>query len=376
MPEHTLKRHKCRLWSLSGLDDESAAVKAVQEGAQDYLHKQHINGHFLSRVMRHAIERHQMLTKLRNLSLTDDLTGLYNRRGFITLAGQQLKLVERTKSGILLLFADLDGLKEINDTLGHHEGDLDLVETANILKGSFRDLDIIARIGGDEFVALAIETSGIHADIFMARLQEKLDARNAKENRRYKLSISMGIAHCDPEHPCSIDELLARVDRLMYDQKQSKLQEKPYTILLSDELTSFYSQHAFLALAEQQLKIANRTKKEILFFIVNLDNLKWINDTLGDHEGDQALIETANILKKTFRKEDIIGRFDRNKFVLLPREAIKDAAEILAARLQKNIEAGNAKANRRYKLSIRTDIAHYDPRSPCSIDKLLESVLQ
>jgi len=132
-------------------------------------------------------------------------------------------LANRTKMGMLLLFADFNNLKWINDTLGHHKGDLALIETANILKETFREPDIIARIGGDEFVVLATEGRKDSAEILISRLQENLDTHNARGKRSYKLSLSMGIARYDPECPCSIDELLDRADNLMYEQKQEVL---------------------------------------------------------------------------------------------------------------------------------------------------------
>ncbi len=164
----------------------------------------------------------RMMAELRSLSLVDHLTGLYNRRGFLFLAQQQVKIADRMKRGMLLLFADLDDMKRINDTLGHREGDLALIETATILRDTFREADIIARIGGDEFAIITIEARKDSADILTIRLQENLDARNAKGGRPYKLSISVGIARYDAERPCSIEELLAQADTLMYKQKQSR----------------------------------------------------------------------------------------------------------------------------------------------------------
>ena len=156
------------------------------------------------------------------MALIDDLTGLNNRRGFSTLGQQQLKLSNRAKKGMFLLFSDLDNLKWINDTLGHHEGDRALVETATISRETFRQSDIIARVGGDEFAVLAVEAYRDSGDILAARLQENLRTHNAQRNRRYKLSISVGLDYYDPICPCSIDELLDRADRSMYEQKQKK----------------------------------------------------------------------------------------------------------------------------------------------------------
>lgn len=155
-----------------------------------------------------------------HLILIDDLTKLYNRRGFLSLAGQQLKAAGRAKRYLVVLFADFDSLKQVNDTLGHPEGDRALIETAEVLKETFRESDIIARIGGDEFAVLAIETNGSPIEVLAARLEENLDARNAREGQRYKLSLSIGLARYDYEHPCSIEELLARADRVMYERKR------------------------------------------------------------------------------------------------------------------------------------------------------------
>jgi len=156
---------------------------------------------------------------LRALLLIDELTGLYNRRGFLTLGQQQLKMANRTRRRMYLLFTDFDDLKWINDTFGHPEGDRALIEVANVLRKTFRESDIIARIGGDEFVVLAMETGGAGADVLAARLQENLRVCNAREGRCYKLSLSIGVARYDPENPCSIDELIAEADKLMYEQK-------------------------------------------------------------------------------------------------------------------------------------------------------------
>jgi diguanylate cyclase (GGDEF)-like protein/PAS domain S-box-containing protein len=159
---------------------------------------------------------------LRTLSLADELTDLYNRRGFFTIAEQQLKIAKRMEKRMMLLFADLDGLKWINDNLGHQEGDMALIDVANILKKTFRESDFIARIGGDEFVVLGIEAEEPDAGMLANRLLENVKSHNEKRMRSYSLSISTGIAHYDPDNPCSIDELLAGADKLMYEQKQKK----------------------------------------------------------------------------------------------------------------------------------------------------------
>ena len=167
-------------------------------------------------------ERKQLEQKLMTMSITDELTALYNRRGFITLAQQQMKVTERTKKNLLHFFVDLDKMKQINDTLGHHEGDNALVEIATILKEVFRESDIIGRMGGDEFAILSIDTTDETREVLIMRLHNTLDDYNRPEGRNYTLSLSIGIAHYDPEKPSSLDELMAQADTLMYAEKREK----------------------------------------------------------------------------------------------------------------------------------------------------------
>jgi diguanylate cyclase (GGDEF)-like protein/PAS domain S-box-containing protein len=167
-------------------------------------------------------KRKEMEEELRLLSVTDQLTGLYNRRGFIALADQQLKLSARTRRAILLFFVDLDDLKGINDRFGHEEGDRALIETAYILKETFRETDIIARMGGDEFAILTIDSPGISSDSLTSRMQNRIDTHNADKRRPYTISMSMGIASCDPERNCTLDELMSSADQQMYERKKRK----------------------------------------------------------------------------------------------------------------------------------------------------------
>ncbi|MHB0937992.1 MAG: GGDEF domain-containing protein [Armatimonadota bacterium] len=171
-----------------------------------------------------ALHRHKAEDELRGLSLVDELTCLYNRRGFLTLAEQQLKIANRMQRPMLMLFVDLDYLKSINDTFGHQEGDKAINEIGRIMKRNFRDADIVARLGGDEFVVLVVEAGGATPDMLISRLQSTIDARNACEGMRYQLSMSIGVELYDPKHPCTIDELLQRADLAMYEQKRNRRQ--------------------------------------------------------------------------------------------------------------------------------------------------------
>lgn len=173
-------------------------------------------------VVEEITDRKRMEEEILALSITDQLTGLYNRRGFLSLAAQQLKVAKRNKSGMLLFFVDLDGLKWINDTLGHENGDRALTEAATVLKETFRTSDIIARLGGDEYAALAGDIVEANSTIISERLQSLIDNRNNQENRRYRLSMSIGCSIYNPEKPSPIEELISSADKLMYEQKQKK----------------------------------------------------------------------------------------------------------------------------------------------------------
>jgi diguanylate cyclase (GGDEF)-like protein len=172
-------------------------------------------------VLREVTERHQMVETIRTLSLTDGLTGLLNRRGFTTLAEQQLRTSIRTRNRLWLLFADLDGLKEINDRLGHEAGDRALRQIADLLRsGTFRAADLVARFGGDEFAILATEVSPTGGDRLVKRVEDALRRANETPGRAFALSLSVGAALFDPERPRTLDELIGEADRHMYEAKQ------------------------------------------------------------------------------------------------------------------------------------------------------------
>lgn len=202
--------------------DEELGVLALRAGAQDALCKEPLDSGLLARAIRFAIERHQVHVALRAMALIDDLTGLYNRRGFQALGKQQMKIADRTRKRLSHLFVDVDNLKNINDRFGHREGDLLLLETADLLRSTFRESDLIARIGGDEFVVLAMDVASPTQEQWTARLEEQLRSRNAHPDRRYPLSLSLGFAYYDPEFPCALSDLLDRADSLMYEQKRRK----------------------------------------------------------------------------------------------------------------------------------------------------------
>jgi len=158
---------------------------------------------------------------LENLSLMDELTGLYNRKGFFALAEHRRKLASRSEEPFCIAFVDLDGLKRINDTFGHHEGDRALLDAANVLRNSFRESDVLARLGGDEFAVFIADAVEDKIAGIRTRIQQNLTICNAATDRRYPLSFSTGIASSGPNYS-DIETLLARADTLMYEQKSNK----------------------------------------------------------------------------------------------------------------------------------------------------------
>jgi diguanylate cyclase (GGDEF)-like protein/PAS domain S-box-containing protein len=159
---------------------------------------------------------------LRSLTLEDELTGLYNRRGFLTLAERHLKLAVRRKIGLLLLFCDVDGLKVINDTFGHAAGDRAIIAAADLLRRSFRSADIIARLGGDEFTVFPLEAAGNSAQLLMERLAFNVDGYNEASGEPFKLALSAGVSRFDPDSSWTIQQLLDEADRQLYESRRAR----------------------------------------------------------------------------------------------------------------------------------------------------------
>jgi diguanylate cyclase (GGDEF)-like protein len=158
----------------------------------------------------------------RELALIDELTGLYNRRGFLSYANHLLGLSNRTQRGLILIYADLDDLKRINDYFGHEDGDKALICIAKVLQETFRSSDVIGRVGGDEFAILALEAKAESLDVLRKRIKENLKLAVRSSDSKYELALSLGIIYYNPEKPQTIEELLNRADGLMYEEKGSK----------------------------------------------------------------------------------------------------------------------------------------------------------
>ncbi|MEH2025204.1 GGDEF domain-containing response regulator [Nostoc sp.] len=226
---------------ISALDQINDKLQAFEIGGQDYITKPFQELEVLMRVRnqliikqqhQEIIEQNQRLeheiqerlkaeAEVMELSITDELTGLYNRRGFFWLANQQFKIAQRTQIFCCLLFVDIDGLKQINDSLGHEIGDRMIVDTAQILKQTFRDSDIVARLGGDEFV-IFVPIWPRNTDEFYPRLQANIDRYNQEHNYSYQISISVGMTQSALNENVSLETLIQEADRLMFEQKRLK----------------------------------------------------------------------------------------------------------------------------------------------------------
>lgn len=154
------------------------------------------------------------------LSLTDALTGLNNRRGFFARAEPLFRLAQRQQRGSAVVYADIDGLKTVNDTLGHAMGDQMIRDAATVIGASLRDADVLARLGGDEFVVYALDDAQPHA--LLLRLQKNLDAFNFLRQRPYHLAVSVGMVSCGLLGNPTLSDFIQQADRAMYEQKRGR----------------------------------------------------------------------------------------------------------------------------------------------------------
>ncbi len=223
---------------LSALSDVEHITGGLGAGADDYMGKPFDLSELVERVRvgcrlidrERALQQAQSELKaehdsrsaqLAAISVTDELTQLNNRRGCMSIAEHEARLALRRSQPFSVVFLDLNGLKTINDQLGHEAGDQAIREAADVLRRTVRDADIVARLGGDEFVALLDGPPGA-VELVFSRLRQELEQLGRDTARRYRLSISYGAAFFDPRNPRSVDDLLAGADQKMYERKRQR----------------------------------------------------------------------------------------------------------------------------------------------------------
>ena len=186
-----------------------------------------IGGRRLCTSVSHSIAAHKEVEQyLRNLTDVDELTGLLNRRGFFAKVDEMRRKAKRTGRQVLLTYFDVDGLKRVNDELGHAEGDRVLVAAADVLRGAFREHDVVARLGGDEFVATALlgrrHDEALDRQAIEVRLEQAVRAKREELGDAYRFSVSFGSVVANHVELAAIDELLTRADQSMYEVKRGR----------------------------------------------------------------------------------------------------------------------------------------------------------
>jgi diguanylate cyclase (GGDEF)-like protein len=164
----------------------------------------------------------EALAQVERMSIEDELTGLRNRRGFLTLAEQEILLLRRQRNPFMILFADVDGLKCINDTYGHKDGDDAIRGAAKALKAALRESDVVARIGGDEFTALIVDAKEENSKVIHERIDSRLAEVNRALCRPWRLSLSVGFYCVSEDCREDVNWMMSRADEELYRRKQEK----------------------------------------------------------------------------------------------------------------------------------------------------------
>jgi diguanylate cyclase (GGDEF)-like protein len=201
---------------------EEARVNRRQIAAGWLMHQAIPTSDGIAVTLRDISRRKREEARLRKASLTDDLTRLYNRRGFLALADQQLRVARRQGKDAVVMYVDMDGFKQLNDSYGHAMGDRALVAVARMLQETVRDCDVVARLGGDEFTVLALDADGIGARVIQRRIEERLALLNARGDFPVALGLTIGHTRVRPTEHAGVSELLARADQLLYARKRRR----------------------------------------------------------------------------------------------------------------------------------------------------------
>jgi diguanylate cyclase (GGDEF)-like protein len=206
----------------TSIKDEKTALTAIRSGAMDYLVKSEINPDVILKSIKFSMERFMLFNRINHISRTDELTGLNNRRGFFEFALKQCQYAERNNLNMHIIFVDIDNFKLLNDSYGHDAGDFVLIETSRLLKGVLRERDVLARFGGDEFIALAITGKNEVLEMtVLPRIKNQLEIYNRSGNP-YQISLSYGVSKINDFNKDSLKSALKVADSRMYENKKRK----------------------------------------------------------------------------------------------------------------------------------------------------------
>lgn len=207
---------------LTSTESDDIGIKAVQLGAQDYLVKGAFSDSTLHRCILYSRERHRLQHTIKQLAVIDELTGLYNRRGFNSLKSDVLERARESVHRGFLCYFDLDDFKNINDRFGHPSGDEALTEFAILLRRVFRKETVLVRIGGDEFLAMGVEARPGLLDENLQLLQALLKEQNKEREESYQLGTSVGLTTFGRETTLDMDQVLAMADKALYVDKRKR----------------------------------------------------------------------------------------------------------------------------------------------------------
>src|ERR1700752_68346 len=227
---------------LTALNSKESLLEGLEAGADDYITKPFDRHELRMRVQAGArivslqnnlrqrvleleeaiVERQMAEETLRSMSLTDHMTGLHNHRGFYNLAEHHAKMTRRSRTKSLLIYADMDGLKQINDTMGHQAGSQAITAVGEVLRNTFRECDIVARLGGDEFAVLAPDVATPESRKLIERLRNNLKAYNDAGYLPFELSLSIGAVEIDHTYEFGIEDQMAKADAEMYRDKRHR----------------------------------------------------------------------------------------------------------------------------------------------------------
>ena len=215
--EQTVKDHLSKIYRKIGVENRFELMHSLVKTSNEKL----------TALSKNSIPVRLTEEKRPAAQLTDEITGLYNRRGFSALVEHYAKIARRQKRNVFMIFAYVDNLKATQDAPGGDGSDGALKETANMLMDALRESDIIARYGSNGFAVIPLGTTQAGVHKLVVRLREKLNLFNTENCRALPLSVSFGVCCCDPRNHRSMDELFFDADRMCAHKKNRKKRTLP-----------------------------------------------------------------------------------------------------------------------------------------------------